>query len=93
MADITSDVTIDHIQTQGLTVARVETPTDADNGDTIDLGPNGTGTFEQGCVVVSVNNTNGASLVDTSASGGWGTSVTLPGSGTGEKFELVCIGV
>jgi hypothetical protein len=92
MADITSDVTVQHSFTNGVKTVVFETPDTADDGDTVDLGPNGKGLFDDFCVAIVANNTDGVNLADTSASGGADAVVDLPGSTDNEVREIVAIG-
>lgn len=93
MADITSDVTVDNTFTNGIKTVAFNTPGTADDGDTVDLGPNGKGLFDSWCIAIAVNNTDGANLVDTSASGGADAVVALPGSTDDEERKIVAFGL
>lgn len=84
-----SDCTVDNVFTDGVKIVQITTPSTADDGDTIDVSS----LFQSGCVAICVNNTDGSNLSDTSASGGWSQTITLPGSTDDETREIIAIGV
>ena len=84
MADVTDDANFSHEYTNGVQVLVIEV--EADGGDTIDVSDY----FQDGChAIASSDSSTDAAVADT---GNYGTTVTLPGSATGETHHVTCYG-
>lgn len=84
MADVTDQADTSHEYTNGVQVLVIEV--DADGGDTIDVSDY----FQDGChAIASSETTTDAQVADTD---NYGTTITLPGSATGETHHVTAYG-